>query len=64
MRSEVELHLDGLKTAEMYRLERRFKRSIGELLSLNGRRMKDIGQQLGVTESCISKWRKRLGITN
>ena len=50
-----------LKTADMFRLERKFKQPIRQLLA-PGIRGKVLAVKYGVSESVISRWRKRLGI--
>lgn len=52
---------DKLKTARMFLLEREWQTDICELLDgrQNGLML---AHRYGVTEACISKWRKRLGI--
>ena len=54
--------IEKLKTAEMFRLERRFGASIYDLLAPKGETGKELGKRFGVSESVISRWRKRLGI--
>ena len=49
------------KTAEMYRLERKFGHDIRELLTVRTRGA-DVGRRLGISESTVSRWRARLGI--
>ncbi len=53
---------EDLKTATMYRLERRFGQSIYELLAPTAGLGAVLAKRYGVTESVISKWRKKLGI--
>jgi len=52
---------DDLKTAKMFRLEKQFQMDIRQMLrtGLDG---DYVAEMLGVTEGCISRWRKRLGI--
>ena len=50
-----------LKTADMFRLERKFKQPIRKLLA-PGTTGKKLAVKYGVSESVISRWRKRLGI--
>jgi len=50
-----------VKTLAMILLEERYGKPIEMILSLDKRGM-DIARELRVTESCISRWRKRLGI--
>ena len=53
--------LDSRKTAMMFKLERKYQRSIIELLDAS-ESGKVLGDRYGVTEGCISRWRKRFGI--
>jgi rRNA maturation endonuclease Nob1 len=52
---------NSLKTAHMFRLEVKYQTDIYQLL--NGAKSgRELAKEFNVTESCISKWRKRLGI--
>ena len=67
MRRQTELELgtdtrDHLKTAEMFRLERKFRVNIFELLAVTSETGAALSHRLGVSEAVISKWRKRLKI--
>ena len=53
-----------LKTAVMFRLERKYNRSIYVLLSVSEGTGKALAKRYGVDASLISKWRKRLGIVD
>jgi hypothetical protein len=53
---------EELKTAEMFRLERRFGADIYTLLAQRQGTGDKLAKKYGVTKSVISKWRKRLGI--
>ena len=53
---------EELKTGAMLRLERRYGKSIQELLQVNGETVRQIGAKLGLNFSTVSKWRKLLGI--
>ena len=53
---------DTLKTAEMLRLELRYQVDIAVLLSPNRGTGRVLAEKYGVSESVISRWRKRLGI--
>ena len=55
------IEVDKLKTARMFMLEREWQQDICELLdgTQNGL---TLAHKYCVTEACISKWRKRLGI--
>ena len=50
---------DGFKTAQMFKLERKYGKSIQELLSSDGLTGLQIAGMLGITEGAVSKWRKR-----
>lgn len=53
--------VDGRKTLAMRLLESHFGKPIEELLSLD-KAGRDIARRLGITESAVSKWRKRMGL--
>lgn len=53
---------EDLKTAAMYRLERKFGLSIWDLLVASAGPGYVLAKRYGVSKSAISKWRKRLGI--
>ena len=53
---------EELKTAAMYRLERRMGEDIYSLLAPGRGIGKALGKRYGVSESVISKWRAKLGI--
>ena len=51
-----------LKTAAMFRLEHQFKRNIYELLASGIGSGMQLATKYGVSESVISRWRKKLDI--
>lgn len=53
---------EELKTGAMFRLERRYGRSIQELLKVDGVSVRELGIKLGMDYSTVSKWRKLFGI--
>lgn len=53
---------EELKTAAMYRLDRKFSEDIYALLAPGRGTGKVLGKRYGVSESVISKWRAKLGI--
>ena len=56
----------GVKTAVMRQIELRKKESISVILSdyvNQGLLEKEIGKKLGVSESCISHWLRKLQLT-
>ena len=55
---------DSIKTGMMFRLERKFRCSIQELLQSNGDTLKTVGNRLGINYSTASKWRKRFSIAS
>ena len=55
--------VDKLKTALMFRLERQLKKPIEKLIAWDGRDASEIANELGVSESCICRWRERFGIS-
>ena len=58
---EAERTDNSLKTAHMFRLEIKFKCDIYELLD-GAKSGIVVAKELGVTTSCVSKWRKKLSI--
>ena len=54
--------VDNIKTALMFRLERQLKKPIERLTAWDGRDAREIANELGVSESCICRWRERFGI--
>ena len=55
---------DSLKTSRMFLLERKYNKTIRDLLAPNGKTDIELAKELGegVTVSNICRWRKRLGI--
>ena len=53
---------DVVKTAMMYRLERKYKKDIRWLLNPDRGSGRTLAIKYAVTESAISIWRKKLGI--
>lgn len=53
---------EELKTAAMYRLEHQFGQDITILLAEKAGLGRVLAKRYSVTESVISKWRKKLGI--
>ena len=53
-----------LKTASMFRLERKFNKNIYALLAISAGTGKVLAKKYDVDASLISRWRKRLGIIN
>ena len=53
--------IDNIKTKKMFQLERQYQVSILELLdaTVSGR---VLGSKYGLSEGCISRWRKRFGV--
>ena len=67
LRRQVELDRgqsknEYLKTAAMFRLERRFNQNIYYLLDQKRGSGKTLAVKYGINEATISKWRKKLGI--
>ena len=53
---------EELKTAAMYRIERKFGADIYVLLAASRGTGRVLARRYGVSESVVSKWRSKLGI--
>lgn len=54
---------EHLKTGAMYRLERKWSQDIEDLIAHASDMTGELlAHSLGISESCLSRWRKKLGI--